>query len=77
MADWSALGKSLVMLGGGIALVGAIVWMVGRVPFLGQLPGDVTIRRGNWSCHFPIVTSIVLSIVLTILLNLIAKLINR
>jgi hypothetical protein len=41
------------------------------------LPGDFTVRRGNWSCSFPMVTSIVLSLALTLLFNLIIRILNR
>ena len=43
----------------------------------GHLPGDIVIQTENFSCWFPIVSSIVLSIVLTILLNLILRWLNR
>jgi Protein of unknown function (DUF2905) len=61
------MGKLLVLIGLGIAALGLII-MLG-VPF-GRLPGDIVVRRGNFSFYFPIVTSIVLSIILTLLLSL-------
>jgi hypothetical protein len=61
------MGKFLVLIGLGIAAIGLLM-MLG-VPF-GRLPGDIYIRRGNFSFYFPVVTSIVLSILLTILLSL-------
>ena len=61
------VGKLLVLLGLAIAAVGLAV-MLG-VP-LGRLPGDIAIRRGNFSFYFPIVTSIILSILLTLILSL-------
>ena len=60
------MGKLLVIVGLVIAAVGMLM-MLG-VPF-GRLPGDVAYRRGNFSFHFPLVTSIILSIILTLLLN--------
>jgi hypothetical protein len=51
--------------------------LIGKVPGLGRLPGDIVIQRDNLSCVFPIVTSIILSILLTVLLNVILRLINR
>ncbi len=35
---------------------------------LGRLPGDVTIRRGNFTFYFPLVSSLLASVVLTLLL---------
>ena len=64
------LGRSLIVIGGIIALVGVVLLVATRLPWLGQLPGDIVVRRDNFTFHFPIVTSIVVSIVLTLLLNL-------
>ena len=59
------MGKTLVLLGLGLAALGVLV-MLG-VP-LGRLPGDFYVRRGSVSFYFPLTTSIVLSIVLTLVL---------
>ena len=59
------MGKFLVVVGLVIAAIGAAV-MLG-LP-LGRLPGDIAVRRGNFSFYFPLTTSIVVSIVLTLLL---------
>ena len=61
------IGKTLVILGVVIALAGFVLMFVGRVPWLGRLPGDIHIQRGNWSFYFPVATSIVLSLLLTLL----------
>jgi len=61
------MGKTLILVGLGIAALGVLV-LVG-VPF-GRLPGDIYIRRGSFSFYFPLATSIVVSILLTILLAL-------
>ena len=61
------MGKILIVVGLVIAAIGLLISM--GVP-LGRLPGDVSYRRGNFSFHFPIVTSIVLSIILTLLFYL-------
>jgi len=61
------VGKVLVLIGLGIAGLGLLV-MLG-VPF-GRLPGDIVVRRGNFSFYFPLATSIILSILLTLILAL-------
>ena len=61
------LGKSLVLIGLLIVLVGAVLMLAGRVPWLGRLPGDIYVQRGNWSFYFPVVTSLVVSVLLTLL----------
>jgi hypothetical protein len=58
------MGKLLVYVGLGIAALGFLV-MLG-LPF-GRLPGDIVVRRGNFSFYFPLATSILLSILLTLL----------
>lgn len=61
------IGKTLIILGLLITLAGVLLLFVGRVPWIGRLPGDIHIQRGNWSFYFPIATSIVLSLLLTLL----------
>ena len=75
--DTTDLGKMLLVLGGLIVLIGLGLLLTGRVPFLGRLPGDLTFRRGNWSCYVPIVSSILLSLLLTLVLNLLLRLFHR
>ena len=60
------LGKSLVVIGLLIAVLGVVLVLAGRVPWLGRLPGDIHIQRGNWSFYFPVVTSLVVSVLLTL-----------
>jgi len=64
------MGRLLVYLGLGITALGILV-MLG-VPF-GRLPGDIVVRRGNFSFYFPLVTSIIISILLTLILSLLRK----
>ncbi len=61
------MGRLLVLVGLGIALLGVLV-MLG-VPF-GRLPGDFAVRRGRVSFYFPLATSVLLSILLTLLIAL-------
>ena len=74
MAD---VGRMLVLLGIVLVVVGGVVWLGGaagvKVPFLGRLPGDIHVERGNWSFYFPLTTSILLSIVLTLVLALLSR----
>ena len=77
MSNFSDLGRLLLLIGGAIVVLGAILVVVGRVPFLGRLPGDISIRRGNTSFFFPIVTCLVLSVALTVVVNLLLLLFRR
>jgi len=77
MFNLSDLGRLLLILGGSIALLGAVFLLAGRVPWLGRLPGDIVVRRGNSSFFFPIVTCLVLSVILTIVINVALLLFRR
>jgi hypothetical protein len=70
MAD---VGKLLVVLGLLIAAAGLLLVLAGRVPWIGRLPGDIFVQRGNWTFYFPLATSLVLSIVLTLVLWLVGR----
>ena len=72
-----SFGKMLLVVGVLIAVVGVVFMLGGRIPWLGNLPGDVAIERGNSRFYFPIVTSIVVSILLTIVLNVAFRLFGR
>ncbi|HKE84548.1 MAG TPA: DUF2905 domain-containing protein [Vicinamibacterales bacterium] len=64
------MGRLLIVLGLLVAGVGLLVSL--GLP-IGRLPGDITIRRGNFTFYFPLVTSIVASIVLTIIMMLFSR----
>ena len=61
------MGKLLVV--GGVALAALGLLTIVGIPF-GRLPGDIVVKRGNFSFYFPLATSIVLSILLSLLLAL-------
>ena len=69
----SDLGRLLVVLGVVIVAVGLVLVVFGRIPWVGRLPGDIHVQRGNWTFYFPLGTSILLSIVLTLVLWLIGR----
>lgn len=64
------LGRTLVILGGVIVLVGLALTLAPNVPWLGRLPGDVFVQRERFTFYFPVVTCLVVSVVLTLLVNL-------
>ena len=66
MAD---LGKTLVTLGVLLVLAGIVMLVAGKSPWLGRLPGDLVIRRGNFTLFFPLATCLVVSLVLSLLLH--------
>jgi Protein of unknown function (DUF2905) len=62
------VGRALVVLGLGVAAIGVVLLVFGRVPWLGRLPGDIHIHRGNFTFYFPLTTCILVSVLLTLLL---------
>lgn len=68
-----ALAKILIISGLAMAVLGVVLWLGARAG-LGNLPGDISWKRGPVSVSFPIVTCIVLSIIGTVVLNVLARL---
>jgi hypothetical protein len=68
-----SLGKSLIVLGLIIALIGVILTLAGRIPWLGRLPGDIYVKRENFTFYFPLATSIIISLILSFILWLLRK----
>jgi hypothetical protein len=68
------LGVMMVILGGILLLAGNLS---GKVPWLGRLPGDISIEREHWKFYAPLGTSIVLSIVVSIVLTVLFALFGR
>jgi hypothetical protein len=72
--DLHSIGKILILGGGFFVFLGLLLFFWQRIPFLGKLPGDIFVNKGNFQFFFPIATCIVISIVLTIILNLVFRL---
>jgi uncharacterized membrane protein required for colicin V production len=64
------IGKFLLIVGVITALIGLLLWGGFAPKWLGRLPGDIRIERGNSAFYFPIVTCIIISIVLSLILSL-------
>jgi len=66
----SDFGKMLVIFGLVLVGLGLILLLGPKIPWLGKLPGDITIKKENFTFYFPLASSIVISILLTILFSL-------
>jgi hypothetical protein len=71
------LGRLLIVVGAVLLLLGLLVVLAGRLPWLGRLPGDIRIERDGFSCMVPVATSLILSLLLTIVLNVVIRLFRR
>jgi len=68
------LAKGLILLGSVLIAVGLILLFLQRVPLLGKLPGDILIKRANFTFYFPLATCIVVSLLISLVLYAIGKL---
>ena len=67
------LGKALVVVGLLIAVFGAALWLLSGLGVIGRLPGDIYLRRGNFTFYFPLATCILISIVASLLFALMRR----
>jgi len=73
MSELNPLGKILIFFGVILILVGGVILLAGRIPWIGRLPGDIFIQRKNFSFYFPIATSIIISIILTLIIFILGR----
>ncbi|HLN20121.1 MAG TPA: DUF2905 domain-containing protein [Bacteroidales bacterium] len=67
-------GKTLVIIGIIIILAGAVLWLAGdKLNWIGRLPGDIRIEKGNTRFYFPVTTMIILSILFSVIMWIIRK----
>ena len=66
----SDLGRLLIVVGVILVIVGAVFLLAPKLPWLGKLPGDISLKRGNFSFYFPLGTCIIISIMLTLIMYL-------
>ena len=62
------IGKTLIYLGIVLVVVGALFSLAGKVPWLGHLPGDITIERERFTFYFPLATCILISVIISLVL---------
>ena len=84
MSEWDGLGKLLMAVGLAIVAAGGILLLLDRVPgfshllgWVGKLPGDISIKRDNFSLFFPLGTGILLSVLLSLVLYLLSWILRR
>ncbi len=66
-------GKLLVLIGLGLAVIGGVIWLAGKVPWIGRLPGDIRIERENFKFYFPLTTCLLISAIITVVFWLLRK----
>jgi len=73
MGELNPIGKLLIAIGLLFLVIGGILLLGDRIPFIGRLPGDIYIKRKGFIFYFPLVTCILISLVLTLLMWLIGR----
>ena len=69
----SGLGKSLIIIGAVLIVIGVVISLSSRIPLIGRLPGDIYIKKDNFTFYFPLATSILISIIITAIMYLFRK----
>jgi hypothetical protein len=71
--EFQQFGKILII--GGIILIAAgfLFFFSDKIPFIGRLPGDIIIKKKNFTFYFPIVTSIILSLIISLIIYFFRK----
>ena len=65
-----SFGKALIFFGILLVVLGFIFSVGVKIPWLGQLPGDIYIRRENFTFYFPLTTCLLIGLILTLVLYL-------
>ncbi len=61
------IGKSLIIFGVVLVLVGFLLTFANKIPFIGRLPGDIYVQKKNFTFYFPLATSILISVILSLI----------
>lgn len=70
MFGLGSLGKMLILVGLFVIGIGLLLLIAEKIPWIGRLPGDIVIRKKNFTFYFPLATSILISILLTLFFSL-------
>jgi len=71
--DIKGFGKILIFFGILLTVAGILFTFAGRIPWFGKLPGDICIKKENFTFYFPLATSILLSIALSLIILFIGR----
>jgi hypothetical protein len=66
------MGKNLIIVGGILVCAGLLWPILVKLP-LGRLPGDIIIKKENFTFYFPVTSGIVISLVLSFVFWLFKK----
>ncbi len=67
------IGRILIYFGLLLVVLGVVFSLIGKIPWLGHLPGDITIERERFTFYFPLATCLIISIILSLVLYLLKR----
>jgi len=67
------IGKSIIAIGIVLIIVGVFMTVAGKIPGVGKLPGDIFIKKENFSFYFPLTTCILLSVIFSVIMYFFGK----
>jgi hypothetical protein len=67
------LGKVLIIIGGIIIVIGLLMMFGNKIPYIGRLPGDIIMKKKNFTFYFPITTLIILNLIILLISWLMRK----
>jgi hypothetical protein len=74
---FSQSGRWLIIMGISMAVVGAMIVLLGKFGGMKEFPGTIQFEGNGVSCVLPLLGSIVVSILLTLVLNIILRIFYR
>ncbi len=77
MVDFHPFGKLFLFLGIFFLLLGGLFLLGGKIPLAGKLPGDIYIKKDNFTLYFPLASCLLLSLILTLLMWLFGGLFRK
>jgi hypothetical protein len=73
MTGFTLMGKMLIVMGIFLILLGILITLGPKIPWIGKLPGDIIIKKDQFSFYFPLTTCIIISLILSLLFYLLRK----
>lgn len=61
------MGKMIIVAGVVMVAVGIILLLMQKIPFIGKLPGDILIKKDNFTFYFPLATCVLISLIFTLI----------
>jgi hypothetical protein len=84
MYEVSHIGKTIILIGVVLAVIGGLILLLGKLPgwgeafkWIGKLPGDIYVHREHFTFYFPLTTGIVISVALSLILIVLSTLLKR